>query len=51
MHSLIRVIPTFGTFEGVTTAQRGTNLLMPNILASQAVWVIGTIPTCAAAWR
>jgi hypothetical protein len=51
MYSLIQVIPTFGTLEGVTTAQRGTNLLMPNILVSQVVRVIGTFPTCTAAWR
>jgi hypothetical protein len=51
MYSLIRVIPTFGTLEGVTTAQRGTNLLMPNIPASQAVRMIGFIPMPAAAGR
>jgi hypothetical protein len=51
MYSLIRVIPTFGTFEGVTTARRGTNLPVPNMLASQAAGMIGTVPTFTATWR
>lgn len=47
----IRVIPTFGTSQGATAAEWGTNPTEPNILASQAVRMIWAIPTSSAVWR
>lgn len=31
MHHAIRAIPTFGTYQGVTTVRLGINQPMPNI--------------------
>jgi hypothetical protein len=49
MFRVIRVIPTFGTYPGVTTGELGINRPMPNILASwmtRMIWTGRTSP-----WR
>lgn len=51
MRRIIQVIPTFGIGAGVTSAQRGTNLLIPSIPASQAARITGTVPGFTATRR
>jgi hypothetical protein len=36
----IQAIPTFGTYQGVTTGMLGINQLRPNILANQMAGMV-----------